>query len=245
MPATADGTDQDDDNEGHQATTDPTSLAPEEEENNTMDETEEPRNTTRTTNFEIDGQTHDWEQCQDVQMKEDEVTECIANRTAELLHIHHRMGHAPFKKLQEMAKQGALPTRLRNCPIPTCAACLYGKASKKAWRSKPTNQTHVKRTLAPGDITSVDQMISSTPGLVAQITGNLTTKRYTCTTIFVDQASRLGYIHLQKSNSAAETLEGKQAWEAYAQSHGITIKAYHADNGIFKDNKWVNKCKKG
>jgi hypothetical protein len=31
------------------------------------------------------------------------------NLAAELLRIHHHMGHAPFAKLQEMAKQGALP----------------------------------------------------------------------------------------------------------------------------------------
>jgi hypothetical protein len=54
----------------------------------------------------------------------------------------------------------------------------------------------------------------------------------------------LGYVHLQKTSTAEETLEAKAAWEAFARSHGLSIKAYHADNGIFKANKWVDSCKR-
>jgi hypothetical protein len=39
--------------------------------------------------------------------------------------------------------------------------------------------------------------------------------------------------------TAEETLEGKQAFEQYAKDRGITIQAYHADNGIFRAHKWV------
>ena len=96
----------------------------------------------------------------------------------------------PAWMLQEMAKQGALPSKYANCPIPTCSACLYGKASKKPTRDKPTLVRKTKRELKPGDVTSVDQMTSVTPGLVAQMSGTLTTKRYRYATVFVDQASR-------------------------------------------------------
>jgi hypothetical protein len=34
------------------------------------------------------------------------------------------------------------------------------------------------------------------------------------------------------------TLEGKEVFEAYARSHGVAIRAYHADNG-----KWVDCCR--
>jgi hypothetical protein len=122
------------------------------------------------------------------------------NLSAELLRIHHRMGHAPFTKLQELAKQGTLPARLKNCPILMCTACAYRKASRKAWRGKmlknlKTNPTHVQ----PGDMVLVDQMVSPMLGLVAQIPGILTTKRYNYATVYVDQATRMGYVHLQKS----------------------------------------------
>jgi hypothetical protein len=87
---------------------------------------------------------------------------------------------------------------------------------------------------------SVDQMVSLIPGLVAQITGVLTTKIYNYATVYVDHATRLGYVHLQKGATAEETLEGKMGFEAYTRSHGITIKAYHADNRIFHAHKWVD-----
>jgi hypothetical protein len=58
----------------------------------------------------------------------------------------------------------------------------------------------------------------------------------------VDHASRLGYVYLQKSADADETIKGKIAFESYAESRGVTIRAYHADNGIFRANKWLQAC---
>ena len=60
--------------------------------------------------------------------------------------------------------------------------------------------------------------------------------------IYVDQASRLGYVHIQKTSSAEETIEGKRAFERYARSHGVKVEAYHADNGILRAHKWVKEC---
>ena len=74
------------------------------------------------------------------------------------------------------------------------------------------------------------------------MTGKLTTKRYKYATVFVDQASRLGYVYLQKTATADETLVAKDAFERYAKDNGVTVKAYHADNGIFKAHAWVNNC---
>jgi len=75
------------------------------------------------------------------------------------------------------------------------------------------------------------------------MTGFLTTKRYKCATVYVDQYSRLEYAHLQKSSSGADTAEGKQTFEQYAADKGVTIQGYCADNGIFKENTWVQSCK--
>ena len=52
---------------------------------------------------------------------------------AELLMAHYRFQHIFFSKLQEMARQGILPWRLAQCKIPTCSACLCGKAMKRDW----------------------------------------------------------------------------------------------------------------
>ena len=87
---------------------------------------------------------------------------------------HHRFQHISFSKLQEMARQGILPGNLAHCKIPSCSACLYGKATKRAWRSKLSKQTTEKKTLKPGEVISVDQMVSPVPGLIAQMVGFLT-----------------------------------------------------------------------
>ena len=155
---------------------------------------------------------------------------------------HYRFQHISFSKLQEMARQGILPRRLAQCKIPTCSACLYGKATKRAWRSKQERQRQQYQDLKPGDIISVNQMVSPVPGLIAQMVGFLTKQRYKYATVFVDQASRMGFVYLQKTCSAEETIEAKRAFKKYAMNRGVTVQAYHADNGIFKAKKWMEEC---
>jgi hypothetical protein len=164
---------------------------------------------------------------------------------AELLMLHHQYGHVPMRKLQTMAEQGILPRRLAKCRTPICTACLYAKATRRPWRGK-TRKNHIDEGIPtrPGQIVSVDQLVSPTPGLIAQITGFLTTKRYKYATVYVDQFSRIGYVYLQKTASAEETVEGKKAFERYAKRHGITVENYHADNGIFKARLWTDTCAK-
>ena len=76
-----------------------------------------------------------------------------------------------------MAQQGIIPTRLKDTYVPTCLACQYAKATQKPWRNK--KQKHFKKPIQatkPGQVVSVDQLVSPTPGLIAQMTGILTTK---------------------------------------------------------------------
>ena len=81
-------------------------------------------------------------------------------------------------------------------------------------------------------------MITTTPGYVAHTKGIPTKHRYTAATIFVDQPTRYTYIHLKFSTSADDTLEAKSHFEEHMASLGHQVKHYHADNGIFADNKW-------
>ena len=167
------------------------------------------------------------------------------NKTMQdLMKLHQRMGHISFHKLQEMARQGAISKEYAKCDIPVCTSCMYAKMTKRPWRGKQRSNNPPVNKPAPGEVVSVDQMVSSTHGLVAQITGILTTARYKYATVYVDQGSRLGYVYLQKTATAEETLKGKMAFELYARNHGIAIKSYHADNGIFRANAWVQHCMK-
>ena len=151
--------------------------------------------------------------------------------------------HISFSKLQEMARQGLLPRRLAHCKIPSCSACLYGKATKRAWQSKLGKQRQEKKALKPGEVISIDQMVSPVPGLITQMVGFLMRQRYKYATVFVDQASRMGFVYLQKTCSAEETIEAKRAFEQYAENRGVRVQAYHADNGIFKAKRWVEECR--
>jgi hypothetical protein len=79
-------------------------------------------------------------------------------------------------------------------------------------------------------------------GLIAQLKGTLTKKRYTAATVFVDHYSRLKYIHLMTKLTSTETMEAKQAFEHFAKQQGIRILHYHCDNGRFADNAFKNSC---
>ena len=98
-------------------------------------------------------------------------------------------------------------------------------------------------TTQPGQVVSVDQLKSTTPGFVAQLKGLLTTQRYNYATIFVDQYSKLSFVFLQKRITSAETVLAKQSFECFARDHGVKILHYHADNGRFADNGFIQACK--
>ena len=180
-----------------------------------------------------------------IEAEDDEsgIKEQPTSNAAELLRYHHAFGHVSFLKLKEMAKMGTIPKKLANCPVPACSSCLYAKAIKRKWRSRTANnRDEATRPTRPGERVSVDQLVSPTPGLIAQMAGFLTTKRYKYATIYVDQASRLSFVYLQKTATADETLLGKEAFEQYSKDRGVNIEGYHADNGIFRANKWVTAC---
>jgi hypothetical protein len=108
---------------------------------------------------------------------------------------------------------------------------------RKQWRQKQEKERELKpkTKLLPGDVVSVDQLVSSTPGLVACLHGGYPTKeKYVGSTVFVDQASDFSYIYHHTSLNSAQTVLAKQAFEAKAKRHGVTIKHYHADNGLFR-----------
>ena len=103
-----------------------------------------------------------------------------ATPQAEMLAWHYRLGHASFEKIRQMAGRGDLPRNIATCKTPKCAACLYGKATRRAWRSKsPANKLTTPPATSPGAVVAVDQMISATPGFIAHMRGFITRKRYT------------------------------------------------------------------
>jgi hypothetical protein len=141
-----------------------------------------------------------------------------------------------LSRLQTMAKYGLLHGKVAKCQIPFCSGCAYGKMTKKPWRTKVAPSSTPRVANQPGECVSVDQMEATVPGLIAQLKGLPTKKRYNCATIFVDHFSGLSYVHLQQALTSKETIQAKQAFESFAASHGVQIRHYHDDNGRFADN---------
>ena len=146
-----------------------------------------------------------------------------------------------------MARQGIVDKKFSKCNIPVCAACMYGRATRKRWRQKlPHDQSkydNVKPT-RPGELVAIDQLESPTPGFIAQMSGILTNSRFVCATIYVDVAKGYGFVWPQSSTSQEETIKGKEVFEQLAREQWIGIEAYRVDNGIFKGKKFVIDCHK-
>jgi Reverse transcriptase (RNA-dependent DNA polymerase) len=175
---------------------------------------------------------------------EDEQVDDLAEMSVktEKLFWHYKLGHTPFSAINRMAANGELPKRLLQATDPTCASCMYGQSTKRAWRTKaPATQVGERTKITrSGDCVSIDQMESPVPGLVAHMKGHPTKERYNCATVFVDHYSDVSFVHLQRSLGGDDTVEAKQAFERWCRSHNVTVRHYHADNGRFADNKFLS-----
>jgi hypothetical protein len=169
-----------------------------------------------------------------------------AQDSQEYMHWHYRLNHPTHTVMTKMEKQGMLPRGItkilttmgkQHTKQPMCNDCCGAKATRKPWRGKGKRyiHKHLTKTPHPGEVVSVDQLESSIPGFIGQMTGKLTIQRIVASTVYVDHASDLSYVYHQTSMTSEETLKSKLAFEKFAASHGVNIKHYHADNGRFKD----------
>ena len=62
----------------------------------------------------------------------------------ELLRWHYRLGHLPFDQVKQLAQTGQLSKRLLASKKPFCAACQYGKMTRRPWRVKGDNKETTK-----------------------------------------------------------------------------------------------------
>jgi hypothetical protein len=133
----------------------------------------------------------------------------------EYMRWHYKLNHASQRVMTKMAHKEMLPKPIAKIlrtldkqgrKGPMCNDCYSASATRTPWRTKPDNskrqEVDKREKLSPGDIISVDQLESSTPGFIGQISGALTRQRIVGSTIFVDQASDLSYVYHQLSMSS-------------------------------------------
>ena len=82
-------------------------------------------------------------------------------------------------------------------------------------------------------------MESITPGFIAQLKVDPIKQHYRADKIFLDHYSDLTYVHLQRGLSSEETAEAKKSFENHARTYKVKIKHYHADNGRFAENAFI------
>jgi GAG-pre-integrase domain len=109
----------------------------------------------------------------------------------ELLIWHNKLTHMPMRRIQRLAQRGILPERLSKCNVPLCPACLYGKMTRRPWKTSKSYQHITPSNIKPGQIVSVDQIQSNVPEFIGQMKGTPTRHRYTIATVFVDHYSDL------------------------------------------------------
>ena len=161
------------------------------------------------------------------------------------LRWHERCNHLSFANMLKLARKGLLPREFLKLEhdLPPCGACLFGKQGRRPKRAKTGRPIRQPDHDYPGGGVSTDQIISNQPGLVPQDAGRLTNDRITAATVFVDHFSNYSYVVLMTSPSGEETLRAKQEFEAHAASLGVRISHYHADNGRFKENIFMDDVK--
>ena len=55
----------------------------------------------------------------------------------------------------------------------------------------------------------------------------------------------MSYVYIHKANIEIDTLEAKAVFQQHILDTGVIIKAYHADNSIFKAHEWQQACRNG
>ena len=138
-----------------------------------------------------------------------------------------------------MEEAGIIPRRLAKVNAPKCAACMFGKITKRAWRTK-TQAYRILLATKPGQCVSMDQMESITTGFITQLKGRLTKRRYKYATVFTDKFSDYTNLNLQESITSAETASVKRSFETKCRSYSIQILHYNCNSGRFADNAFKN-----
>ena len=151
---------------------------------------------------------------------------------------------------------------------PKCATCLFGKQSRRPTKESktkltvppeedeivsfntmalPPNTRDTRRGILsatadrPGAKIAMDQYVHTTPGRGPSITGiTPASVKYVGGTLFVDCAT--GYVMCihQTSLGALETLMSKQRFEQDGALHGVQVKGYMTDNGVFTARSFID-----
>ena len=162
----------------------------------------------------------------------------------EFMDLHDVLRHMPFPVMFKLCQDEKLPKKflaLQQIKL-LCPSCIFGQCKRTPWRkgSRPAGKVCTPCITVPGDKAHIDQMQSNQPGLVPRMKGRHTKSRISAVTVFLDDKSNHSFSHLQTSTGGDETLAAKHAYEIMADSFGVAVRGFHADNGIFAEKLFVD-----
>ena len=192
----------------------------------------------------------------------------LSSAQLELRLLHNKMGHVHMKRIQKLVhhekpldsrgSEGELIppvvfrsrfAKTKTCSMPLCRSCALSKMTKQKTNTQhhtndPAKEMALQREhLSPGACISWDQYVVPHRGRLYTSAGR---ERESCRfgggSLAVDHASKRVFIHHQTSLDASHTLVGKRLLERDARDVGVTIKRYHADNGIFASAEFKADC---
>ena len=169
----------------------------------------------------------------------------------QLLEWHYKLGHYNMNWIRFLIRQQIVPVRGQNVSIATCL-CQACQLSKQTRRTEGAVNKKIriekdgalkKNLTAVGGRVSTDQFVSSLPGRLAHTYGKESAERqFSGGTIFIDEASEYIHIENQVSLGAPETVRSKLRFEREALRHGVVIRGYHGDNGVYKSSLFKKSC---
>ena len=140
-----------------------------------------------------------------------------------------------------MANNGFLTKCLFACTLPVCASCLYEKATKIPCNTKTERYINKSKLIASvGECVSMNVLVSITPEPIENMYGFIMHQHYLYACVFVDYHYQFKYVHILKYQTVYEAVESNEDFEAYAKSHGVDTKQYHAENIIFRSELCMN-----
>ena len=179
----------------------------------------------------------------------DETNQNLTSAQKLLLRWHFKLGHLGFSAVQWLGRKGWLGPHGEKMgeaklEAPKCAACQFGKQGRTPipthHSTKDATGSLTKDKLEPGQLVFSDQYESRLPGWAFTSKGLVSSSlKYGEGTLFIDAAS--GYIHVshQVGHTAAETIESKMRFEREALTNGVSVQAYHTDNGVFTSKEFM------
>ena len=117
---------------------------------------------------------------------------------------------------------------------PLCPSYAFDASRRKAYHTKDTYCAIKKLSHDySGSLVSVDQLVSTQPGLVPQSSGYLSASRIWACAVFVDSFSSYGFRFMMQNTSLEQTVQEKVAFERELSKHNML--ECRVDNDRFAD----------